>query len=132
MEVLPAHISCVGQGLHLQRHVSLPPGDRDGLPQGLLSPFIISLGKSKVATVAREEAPGLVGIGSNERKGAGDDLTLYPSESSSWDPDGKLRSRHRKSYLSGLDVVVESAPEGIERIYKLFGWEDGGLGPRQA
>ena len=97
-----------------------------------MSAFIIRLGKSKVATVAREEAPGLVGIGSNERKGAGDDWTLYPSESSSWVPEGKLRRLHRKGYLPGLDVVVEGAPEDIQRTHKLFGLEGGGLGPRQA
>ena len=63
VEVLPAHVGGIGQGLNLQRHVPLTPGDGDRPPQRLLSPFVVTVRGPKNPAVAGKETPCFVGIG---------------------------------------------------------------------
>ncbi len=129
VEVLPAHIGGMGQGLHLQRHVPLTLGDGDRPPQGLLSAFVISLSQPEEPSVAREEAPCLVGIGRDQGKSAGDQLT-DPWDSTGRVPDLELRGSHRLGDISRLGVVLEGAAQGGEGFPNLIPNNGGGLGSR--
>ena len=67
----PAHNSGISQGLHLQRHVPLTPGDGYRLPKCLLSAFVVTFVDPKKPTVDITDAPSLGGIGRELRDSTG-------------------------------------------------------------
>jgi hypothetical protein len=107
-EVLRAHISGIGQGLHFQMHVPLTPGDGYGPPQSLLSAFVVTFHIPEDRPVAREEAPSIVGIGRDQSKSTSN-KSRYPWYPGRWDCDRKLRGSHRLYDISHLGVVLEGA-----------------------
>ena len=112
-------------------YVPITPGDGDRPPKGLLSAFVVRLGKPKEPTVAREEAPRFVGIGWDQNKSTGDQLTT-PWNSAGWCKDWERSGGHRLGDISRLGVVFEGAAQCGERFAKLTRFNCGGLGPRQS
>ncbi len=110
VEVPPAHTSGICQGLRLQRQVPLTPGDGDCPLQGLFSAFIVTFRNAKDLTVAREEAPRLVGIGRDQSESTSNNL----SDPDPWNlknsgREWELRGGHRQGDIPGLGIVLEGA-----------------------